>query len=169
MHTFGSSGMWCLRMWCLIIIEFTLSYTYNLPNMGSHNYCYQTPHPQTPHPWTPDTCIDAQTTFVARAFMYTRMQILVIGTCTCLLCVHACVCVCVCFCVCVCLCLCVNMLFFLRCGCAVLSTSVSVPVCDHVADYVSPETIFSLPTVIYLHVTVACHTLSIQRLIEDVI
>ena len=45
-----SSGMWCLRMWCLIIIDFTLSYSYILPNMGSQNHYYQTPHPQTPHP-----------------------------------------------------------------------------------------------------------------------
>ena len=27
-----------------------------LPNMGSQNYYYQTPHPQTPHPWTPKIC-----------------------------------------------------------------------------------------------------------------
>ena len=46
---FGSSRMWCLRMWCKI--GFTLSYTYILPNTGSQNYYYyQTPHPQTPHP-----------------------------------------------------------------------------------------------------------------------
>ena len=36
-HTFRSSRMWCLRMWCLIIIGVTLSYTYILPTMGSHN------------------------------------------------------------------------------------------------------------------------------------
>ena len=45
-----SSGMWCLRMWCLIIIGVTLSYTQMLPNMGSQNYNYQAPYPQTPHP-----------------------------------------------------------------------------------------------------------------------
>ena len=50
---FRSSGMWCLRMWCLIIIVVTLSYKYMFPNRGSHNYYYQTPHPQTPHPLTP--------------------------------------------------------------------------------------------------------------------
>ena len=41
----GSSRMWCLRMWCLIIIGFTLAYTYSLPNMGSQNYYYKSPHP----------------------------------------------------------------------------------------------------------------------------
>ena len=46
----GSSGRWRLRMWCLIIMGFTLSYTYVLPNMGSQNYYHRTPHPQTPHP-----------------------------------------------------------------------------------------------------------------------
>ena len=46
---FRSSGMWCL-----IIIDLALSYTYMLLNMGPQNYYYQTPHPQTPHPWTPD-------------------------------------------------------------------------------------------------------------------
>ena len=45
-----SSGMWCLRMWCLIIIYLALSLTYILPDMGPQNYYYQTPHPQTPHP-----------------------------------------------------------------------------------------------------------------------
>ena len=45
-----SSGMWCLRIWCQIIIDVTLSYTYVLHNIGSHNYYYQTPNPQTPHP-----------------------------------------------------------------------------------------------------------------------
>ena len=35
---FRSSGMWCLRMWCLIIIDVTLSYKYMFPNMGSRNY-----------------------------------------------------------------------------------------------------------------------------------
>ena len=34
----GSSRMWCLRMWRLIITDATLSYTHILPNMGSHNY-----------------------------------------------------------------------------------------------------------------------------------
>ena len=38
------------KMWCLIIIGVTLFDTYILPNMGSHNYYYQTPHPQTSHP-----------------------------------------------------------------------------------------------------------------------
>ena len=28
----------------------------DLPNMGSQNYYYQTPHPQTPHPSTPESC-----------------------------------------------------------------------------------------------------------------
>ena len=46
--------MWCLMMWCLIIIAVTLSYNYILHYMGSHNYYYQAPHPQTPHPWTPE-------------------------------------------------------------------------------------------------------------------
>ena len=47
---FRSSGMWCLRMWCLMMIDLTLSYTYMLHVTGSQNYYYQTPHPQTPHP-----------------------------------------------------------------------------------------------------------------------
>ena len=47
---FRSSETWRLRMWCLIIIDVTLSYAYILPNIGSHTYCYQTPNPQTPHP-----------------------------------------------------------------------------------------------------------------------
>ena len=47
---FRSSGMWCLRMWSLIIIVVILSYTQISPDMGSQNYYYQTPHPQTPHP-----------------------------------------------------------------------------------------------------------------------
>ena len=33
--------MWCLRMWCLIMIVSTLSYKYMLSNMGSNNYSYQ--------------------------------------------------------------------------------------------------------------------------------
>ena len=41
---FGSSRMWCLMMWWLIMIGFTLSYAYSLPNMGSQNYYYQAPH-----------------------------------------------------------------------------------------------------------------------------
>ena len=42
-------------MWCLIIIECTLSYNHISPNMVSQNYYYQTPHPQKPHPWTPES------------------------------------------------------------------------------------------------------------------
>ena len=42
--------MRCLRIWCLINIDLTLSYTYMLPYMGPHNCYCQTPHPQTPHP-----------------------------------------------------------------------------------------------------------------------
>ena len=50
----GSSGMWCLRMWRLIITYVALSYNYMLLNMRSQNCHYQTPHPETPHPWTPE-------------------------------------------------------------------------------------------------------------------
>ena len=57
--TFRSSGTWCLRMWCLIIIIIisvaqTINTIYH--NIWRLNYYYQTPHPSTP-----DTCIFPRT------------------------------------------------------------------------------------------------------------
>ena len=46
----GSSGMLCLRMWCLIITVLSPSIMVK-PGVSFGNiYYYQTPHPQTPHP-----------------------------------------------------------------------------------------------------------------------
>ena len=41
----GSSGMWCLRMWCLIIIGFTKRHNVINLNIWRQNCDHQTPHP----------------------------------------------------------------------------------------------------------------------------
>ena len=51
--TCRSSGMWCLRMLCLIIIVLPPYTMVKLIIMFGNIYHSKTPHPHTPHPQTP--------------------------------------------------------------------------------------------------------------------